>query len=547
MTERNPYGRVRKIRSKKAKTRKRDAAEEIEEWRTKWREAGPVRFAEEVLKCWPEVPPHPKLGRVPECIVLSEDQKAFITILWERTSTRIIVSAGRGAGKTFCIAIYVTWRVCCFNYYTLTVMGGSGEQSEKIKEYVDFWRDTNREIAYCIDRSIASGNRPARVESRWGAYARFPACSEAAARGPHVIQMMIDEVCVGESKSSSSAKAVRAAPWQLTGSSEPLLVLTSTAQYILGTFYRTWVNAEKLGFIRFRWSIAQHTSAAWYLPNGKPNWTMIDEILYKDRNPNNWKSNVWWITDAEIKRMRQRSTDDEWLVEALGGMSRGSGLVFSREDLRACICTGIRYTEDGSECEECEPYTDKCPMMRKMKLSSMAAISDRKAGIDFGTIAPNAITIVGRRGKIIFALHSDERTGLRSEEVLEWIYKILKKYNIYDVYGDPEARSMIDSIELQGYSTPNPWATSAGTRAKRIYTVNVRRFIEKHMLFVPKVFSYLVNSLAELSYDEKGSIRKSNDHSFDSLMLATVDFTPDEDSEGFYREIKDAGVSKIWT
>ena len=110
------------------------------------------------------------------------------------------------------------------------------------------------EINYCIWKSYAAGSKPASVVSRWGSYARFPACSETAARGPHVSQVMVDEVCVGESKSSGGAKAVRSARGQLTSSSRSILLYTSTAQYIFGTFFRTWSYAEKLKWKRYRLS-----------------------------------------------------------------------------------------------------------------------------------------------------------------------------------------------------------------------------------------------------------------------------------------------------
>lgn len=901
MAFRTPYGTVRKKRKKKqaeAAKRKRESIEEIEEWRKYWREAGPVRFAEEVLFCPPTVPPHPELGRVPKYVILSEDQKQFLTDLWKRRVSRFILSAGRGAGKTFCIAIYCAWRLCCFDDFSITVMGGTSDQSDQIKSYIDFWRDTCKEVFHCLPISRSGGNRAGRIESRWGSYARFPACSETAARGPHVTQMFLDEVCVGESKSKGGAKAIRASRYQLSASPLSLLGLTcydeetevltynswkkisqitfndriatlnrksgeleyqrptriyaypykgrmysarnnnidikvtpnhrlyvkrnsnsdfelvtaeeafgkyyyrykatalwnkpdteifilpsiyrgqfglskeiqikmddwlkffgfwlaegwttknwngssygyivgirnndkklleemknilekygfkpyyhddttlevsnkqlymylskfgksyekyiplelkqlsrrqlnillsyylkgdgckrttqtvattsskqlrddlqeialklslascyylkekknteknkigkrrvvskheswmisikrkhglmpyadfrygksyerweyydgyvycvevpnhiifvrrggkcywsgnSTAQYILGTFYHTWVKAEQLGYKRYRWSIARHIDDDKWFKKGtrEPNWDYIDTVLYKDTNPDHWIPNVWWQTKEDIRDFRLNSSNDEFLVEVLGGMSKGSGLVFSREDLRACICNGSKFTDDGEPCDECNPYSDKCPMMKKLKITK-DMISERKAGVDFGDISPNALTIVGRRGKIVFVLYSDERTGLSSEEVLNWIEKTCKKYNVYEIFADPEARSMREALEYRGFSTPNIWSMAGGSQAKKAYVNNVKRFIEQHRLIIPMAFTFLVNSLNGLSYDEGGNIRKKDDHSFDSLWESMVDYIPDEDESAFYKEVKERIIEKIW-
>jgi len=538
---RDAYSKLRKELEKR-RSKIKSESEEITTWRKKWRKLGPVRFAEEVLTCPREVPPHPDLGYVPEFVILTEEQKEFLIDLWKRNVTQMILAAGRGAGKTFCIAIYVTWRICCFDYFTMTVMGGSGEQSTKIKDYVDDWRRDVDEIFYCLYRSVAGGNKPAQVHSRWSAYARFPACSDTAARGPHVTQLMIDEVCVGEAKGRGGAKAVRSARGQLTSSPRSILVYTSTAHYIFGTFYKTWRNYRKLGFKRYRWSIAKHINYKWLNKDGTKNWDLIDTVLYKDRKATNWVSNVWWVTTEDIQNFRKNMTDDEFLVEVLGGISRGSGLVFGRDDLRGCICKGDKYTDDGEECEECLPYTDDCPAMTKHPAfkdvkgsakSKLASISNRKCGVDFGDVSPNACTINGRRKEYVFTLYSDERTGLRTEEIIDWIDDICKKWNVREIFADPEERAMKEQLEDKEYNTPHIWAMGGGAK-KAFYITKYKRWIENKKKFIPKRFDFLTTSLIELAYDDRSKIRKHNDHSFDSDLYSMIDFDPGTDDTDFW-------------
>jgi hypothetical protein len=542
-----PYKEFIKIQKKKTSKAKKDVSEEMEQWREKWRLAGVVAFAEQILVGPPDVPVHPLYGGVPPFVVLSDDQRQFLIDISTGKVNRFILAAGRGSGKTFMIAIYVIWRIVCFDNFSMTIMGGSQEQSIKIKEYIDFWRERIPEVLYCIDRSVMGGNQAARVESRWNSYSRFPACSETSARGSHVTQVIVDEVAVGEQKNKGGAKAVRSVRYQLTASADSLMGLTSTAQYILGTFFHTWTHYQELGYTRYRWSIARHISEAWYVAGTKiPNWNYIDEILFKDKNPNHWIPNVWWMTDLDVKDFRKNATDDEFLVEVLGGMSRGSGLVYSREDLKYVICRGNVFTEDGTECEECHPYDpEKCPMMKKLGLT-LSMISDRKMGVDFGEVSPNAITVVGRRNKIVFVLFSDEQTGLSTEEMLNWVHDTAVKYQIYEIFADPEERGMRQSIEARGYSTPNVWANVAGGNAKRAYVSNVKRHVERHIIIIPVAFEYLVESTEELAYEEDGSIRKMNDHSHDSLMFSMVDFDVDEDEDGFYKNTKERLTTKIW-
>jgi hypothetical protein len=546
----DPYKRARDANEKKRQKRNPDKNEQIEEWRIEWREKGVIQFAEEVLVCPPDVPEHPSIGAVPEFVILAEDQKQFLSDIARHQDDpervkRFILAAGRGAGKTFILAVYVAWRMICFDNFTMTVMGGSGEQSEKIKEYIDFWRMRDDRIFFILHRSVQSGNRPARVESRWNSYSRFPACSDSSARGPHVTQLLIDEVGVGEAKGKDGAKAVRSARYQLTSSPQSLMGYTSTAQYILGTFYETWEEADERGFTKYRWSVARHVSEKWYGSDGKPNWIYIDSILVKDKDPNNWVPNVWWCTQEDVIDYRKNSTDDEFLVEVLGGMSRGSGLVFGRDDLNSVFCDGRKYNNN-VECMECDPYTDNCPAMKVFNIK-LSQISDREMGVDFGEVAPTAITVTGRRSGIVFVLYSDEQTGLSDREKLSWITSTAIKYNLEEILADPEERAMRNMLDEMGYIVPNIWANSAGGGAKRMYVSNVKRYVEKRHMFVPKKFDYLRKSVYGLGYDDRGNIMKRNDHSFDSLLYSMIYYDVVEDGGSFYDSIKGRRTTTIWS
>jgi len=45
----------------------------------------------------------------------------------------------------------------------------------------------------------------------------------------------------------------------------------------------------------------------------------------------------------------------------------------------------------------------------------------------------------------------------------------------------------------------------------------------------------LIISLSELAYDDRGKIRKHNDHSYDSILYASAYYDPDYDMEEFWK------------
>lgn len=506
----------------------------MDKWRKYWREAGPVRFAEEYLFCPINVPPYPnwkelqeesyckgckkmhkkfRNNGVPYHIILSEQQKELLLDLWERGQRLIIVSAGRGCGKTFIVAVWDCWRMACFDHYQITVMGGSQEQSEICQEYIDYWRGVHPEVEYIVNKST-KGIHP-KATSRYGAKLKFSPCSPTAARGPHVNEVQADEACTAEAKGKDGIAAIKALDWQITGRPDTYIMILSTSHYLFGRFYEILSDPKKFGdFKVYFWTIADHVS-------GKP-----VEQMYKDKNPKNWKPAVWWMSQKNIRKLRRKTSDEEWLCEALGRPSMASGAVFKREDLDIIIC-GV---EINKQCENCIPYKwGYCKLIEQFQLGHqadpIAYIIERRAGYDYGDVAPNALTIGGRKtigGKTyIFILFNDEIIGLRPEELIKWITNHLKIFRCFTIIPDPSAAGAIVSRRLDelGFAT---YIIGEAEKAQRVWIV--KKIIERHAIIIPKAFWHLTDSLRKLAYDEKGKIRKINDHSFDSLQYLCVDW-----------------------
>lgn len=491
----------------------------LEAFRAYWKKKGIIKFAEEYLTYQPDFPPHPDLGRIPPHIVLSPEQKAFLEDFMSGTK-KLLVCGARSSGKTFLLAILILFLLIVEPYYKVNFMGGSSEQSSLCQDYIDFWRDTLEEIKAIIKKSTR-GLKP-KILTIWGSRCDFKACSQASARGSHVPLLILDEACTAESRDIDSRKAVKASYWQVVGKPNSRLIMTSTANFLLGDFYKYLKAPQEYGFSLHKWSIARHKS-------GKPNLA-----VYSDKNKENWLPNMWYVDVGDIQDLRKRSDDSTWLVEALGEVALSSGFVFKRTDLELAVC---------SLCEECEPYKwGHCRLIEKYRLGDAKNptkhIGDRKAGYDYGAVSPNALTIAGRKGSLIFVLFSSEIKGVRVSELMSWISENCEQHKAYTIIPDPSIGGQAISEALSGLGFAI-YVIDSQRKDERIF--NLRGLVERHLMIIPKAFTYLIESLKTVSYDERGKIRKLNDHSFDSLCYVTFEWSPEE--SGFPKGIK--GV-KLW-
>ncbi len=472
--------------------------QEIQEYRQKVRDLGIVNFVQS-LPC----PPFSQdfKGETPENIVLEPFQELFLR---EAVSLlRGLLTAGRGAGKTFMVSLLILFELIIEDYYTINVIGGSLNQTEIMQSYIDFFRDNVPEIGYILPRSLY-GLKP-RITSRFHSKCVFLATSPTASRGPRANRLIVDEYCAGESKSKLGAKALKAAVFQMMGRKDAKLLLTSTSDFVRGRFYEILQSPQKFGFKVYRWSTARHIS-------GKE-----ARFVYTDKNPENWRSNCWWITDSQIQNARVNSSDSEFIVEVLGGISMASGFVFNIDDLNFAEC---------KLCSECKPYKwGHCRLLEQFGLGTeedpIKFIVDRKAGFDYGMPAPCALTIVGRKGRLVFVLFSDEVRGMRTSEIIEWIVEHLTRYQTEDFIPDPSAPSEAVVQEVEEHEFARIIA-EPNLKYERIEVV--KNLMEKHILVIPKAFWRLMKSLKTVAYDQTGKIVKRDDHSFDSLCYACLDY-----------------------
>lgn len=484
---------------------------EYDLWRKEWKRRGPIEFATYVLKIDPET------GKP---LQLSEDQKIFLNDVCLGNVKLAIIAAGRGCGKSFILAVYIAWRIFTHEFYQISCLGGSGEQSKKVYQYVSGWVRHSDELKKFVSKNI---QLPPTIKTFCSSSCIFTAVSATSTRGPHVKDVIIDEEAAGEE--AGKTDYIKAALWQGSTSEDLRIIKSSTPHLAHGDFLETWNDSEQRGFKKYQWSIAKH------ITNKKDPYK-----IYEDTNTHHWFSNVPWSNDETIRFLRRNKSNDEWLCEALGAFGISSGLVFRPEDLKSCVC---------DKCIDCYPYEDgKCPLVQyymqlcglrpnQIPTSSRKAlqhVGERYLGIDWGQgSAPDAYTVIGKLGQYVFVIDSKELYGQSDAEKIETAVDLCKTYGIEIIRPDPAQSAYNNALSDKGYTIHVLFSFEGGDE-KKTYTAIMKRFVERHNLQIPKVFTSLVRSLQNLTYDKNGKIRKVDDHSFDSILYAISYYGEEEDA-----------------
>lgn len=500
------------------------------EWRRYYKEKGPVAFAEEWLKIDPET------GKQ---IILSSEQKRFLNDLAFNDVKFAILIAGRGGGKSFLFAIYVAWRIFTHDFWGITVMGGSAEQSGKENKYIKFWimnckgefGEQKREI-----KLIELAPKPTKKEiwTQSNSYAIFTPCSDTAARGPHPKELLIDEQAAAEK--AGKGEILESAIGQVSTSEDMHIIRASTAQFVYGNFLKTWDDAEKLGYKKYHWALAKHISG--------------DPDIYKhyhDKDPEMWISNVPWVPTANIRAFRQQYSDDKFLVEILGGIGKSSGLVFNRDDIEACTCT--LCIDDN---KPCVPYKEGyCQLIQrtmylnygieeppKSTIQALKAVKQRVEGVDWGDVSPSCYTAFGIFKHDAFVLHNETKMGVSDTEKIQTAIDIAREWEIGIVRPDPREWAYNNAIAKKGL-TVQPLFSFDGPEEKGTYLYTFKRFVERHSVHIPCIFQDFLKCLKQMGFDDNGKVIKKRDHNFDSGLYGISYYGELQEEEDWWQGVRE--------
>jgi len=510
--------------------------EDYRKWREFWKVEGPVKFAYQILRT------DPNTGGP---LVLSDGQKEFLEDLAFHGVRLVIISAGRGSGKTFVLAIYIMWRIFTHDMYSISCMGGSQEQSDKIASYIQGWIRNNTVLeGYTLKNIQKTTTTFSEGE------AKFHACSGTSVRGPHTYDLIIDEQAAGEE--AGGGKFIKSAIWEVSTSPDIHIIQSSTAHFIHGDFLITWNDAEKLGYKRYQWAIARHVNDAGVTDETDP------YKIYEDTNPKHWKSNVPWMPDLNIEILRKKCSNSEWLVEALGGINTSSGLVFNPADLGVAFCKAA--------CDECRPYeAGKClellqrvllqegMKMDDLPTDTMAALNEyvhnRVLGIDWGRGSPTAYVVLGQFRDWVFVLEAHETIDLTDQEKLDLAVELATRWQVEVIRPDPREWALNGWLAERVEAGVHELFTGAeGGNEKYKYVATLKKYVERHKLRIPRHEDNedLMRSLRNLTYDETGKIRKQDDHSADAMIYAISYYDEVDNGEGSpFSQVKESGAN-LW-
>jgi hypothetical protein len=429
---------------------------------------------------------------------LSPDQKEFLLDIIMRDVKYAIVSSGRGAGKTSILAIIGIFRALCFDSYDISVLSSSEKQSGILRTFINKWTRNSFFLQVEIEKSIQT-----EILTVHGNRIYLNTLAETSTRGVHSRDLLLDEVSTASSVGADDV--IISSIGNISTSPDAHIILCSTSQYVHGEFLRIWQNAEQLGYKRYKWSIAKHE-------NGIEDPSIMQ----------GWTPNFHWIAKQTLDAQRRIYSNDQWLVEVLGGISLKSGLVFQPIDLEFCVC---------SQCEHCVPNQD-CPLFKDKR------IVEKRLGIDWGKVEANAYVALGREIDCpdVYILHAEEFFG-RSEEAILRASQIYKEYNCDMAFPDIAQYGQNESLENLGVTYALLF--TEGGQQKTEYLGNLIRHVERHILHIPKSYEVLINQLKLYSFETKGNRerpRKGFDHSVDAFMYALSEFY--EDSEGGFIDFK---------
>lgn len=441
--------------------------------------------------------------------IMSPSQKEFLLDVIEKDVKYAIISSGRGAGKTNILAIYAVYRVVCFDDYDISVLSSSEKQSGILANFINKWTRNSPFLQREIEKSIQT-----EILTKHGNRIYLNTCAETSVRGVHARDLLLDEVATAES--SGEVEVVKSAIGNISTSPDVHIILASTSQYVHGEFLRIWQNAEQLGYKRYRWSIAKHKHG------------------YEDPSLMlGWTPNFHWIAKQTLDAQRRIYSNDQWLVEVLGGISLKSGLVFNPSDLQICVC---------DQCEDCEPNAN-CPLFKGKN------ISEKRLGIDWGKVEANAYVVVGKdENNEVYILHSEEFFG-RSEDAIVLAYEIYRKYDCDLAFPDPQQSAQNEAIENLGVTYAQLF--TQGGQQKSTYLANLIRHVERKILHIPKAFDVLIKELMSYTFQSRQGKEKpikKDDHSIDALMYAISEFYEESDSGFPFKDAKEWSneVGSLW-
>lgn len=238
---------------------------------------------------------------------------AFACAYFARAPVCVWLGARGLAGKTFALAA-LGWTEAVTLRANVSILGGSGDQSEKVLEYLTaFWSRPAAPTA-----ALASDPAARRVHMIWGNKVRALTASQKQARGGHPERLRLDEA---DEMDWRLLQAVMGQPMSRNGV-DSQTVISSTHHYADGTMTKVLRLAQEKGWPVFQWGY-----------------------------PETLEENGGWLSRYQLERKRQELTDETWRVEVEMGEPSTEGRAIMLEKVEAMFTGEPFEVEEGAELE----------------------------------------------------------------------------------------------------------------------------------------------------------------------------------------------------
>lgn len=368
-------------------------------------------------------------------------QKLFLKKMSNLRNQYAVVSAGRGTGKTICLAVLALWYVFVLPLTSpgtpmkVVILAGSEKQAKICYGYIV---NFIAKIPF-LQSALARDPTQNEIEFIDGSWIRPLTASEKSVRGPHPDLLIVDEAC------QASDDLLTAAMPMIGTSAHPRLILSSTPDKFFSLFVNIYSKPNDFPqFARF-------------------NWSAEDCPL---------------VSNQFLKSQKALIDRGNYTVEYLGIPYSFAGKVFPLKQLRECV--RFRNLVEG-------------------KGNKYAGIDWGHFP------APTVLIIVEseeeKTGEVFWkVLHTEEYLKQNFEQVLDKIELIVKSFQISSIYTD--SNDIGENQRLASRGLPVYPVKFKSQKAAMIS--NLRALVENEKIKIDGAKDYpLVAQMRDYRYDSK--------------------------------------------
>lgn len=447
-------------------------------------------------------------------------------LIFTEKSTRFIIKAPRGAGKSQLLAM-IGMCLWFFKYRSCVDMGGSFSQAQEVYNYFKSYVEAAPGVG---DQLVKP---PTMTETKYtygpndskSKYFKCVTASSKQVRGPHPDTLLIDEAC------EAKDELILAAMPMVQASENPMIIMTSTFHKIFGLFQETWDNAEERGYMRFSWDIFDVTKtfdpAIWDDPELNRKIDDLGKLKELAAGRTGDPDGFIHIRNV-LDTWKTKPTLDHFLVESMGQRPSAKGLVLDPVDVDRAIF----------DPEETEKYNYTEGALTVM-------------GIDWGFEGMTSVVeLMGHSDRKKVMTYQENYQQVRSDVIIEDTVEQIVRHRVRFVYAD--SSHPFENAELQQAINKKLRTlgknerfsckvipVNFGTEKEKMLS-NFRSHFERDLVRIPNHFKEAKWQFKRYHY-KKGSEKpaKEDDHIPDATMCAMQRWQMSE-HKGEYRRSEEA-------